>query len=194
MKNYLSGFRVETTRGSRLSSKMLGANGAFMALVSKSKQILGIVGWLAVTFIAAAVGGVASINAGSFYMQLVRPEWAPPSSWFGPVWTVLYALMSAAAWLVWRAHGFREARGALTLFLLQLAPNALWSWLFFGWHRGALAFADILLLWVLIIVTLIAFWRVRALAGALLIPYLLWVSFASALNYAVWQLNPQSLG
>lgn len=68
------------------------------------------------------------------------------------------------------------------------------SWLFFGWHRGALAFADILLLWVLIIATLIAFWRVRVLAGALLVPYLLWVSFASALNYAVWQLNPQSLG
>jgi tryptophan-rich sensory protein len=102
--------------------------------------------------------------------------------------------MGIAAWLVWRADGFRAARGALTLFLVQLAPNALWSWLFFGWHRGALAFADILLLWVLIVVTLIAFWRVRALAGALLVPYLLWVSFASALNYAVWQLNPQSLG
>jgi tryptophan-rich sensory protein len=164
-----------------------------MAPSSKTKQILGLVGWLAVTFIAASIGGVASINAGSFYTQLVRPEWAPPSSWFGPVWTVLYALMGIAAWLVWRADGFREARGALALFLLQLAPNAVWSWLFFGWHRGALAFADILLLWVLIIVTLIAFWRVRALAGVLLIPYLLWVSFASALNYAVWQLNAQSL-
>jgi tryptophan-rich sensory protein len=164
-----------------------------MAPASKTKQILGLVGWLAVTFIAASIGGVASINAGSFYTQLVRPEWAPPSSWFGPVWTVLYALMGIAAWLVWRADGFREARGALALFLLQLAPNAVWSWLFFGWHRGALAFADILLLWVLIIVTLIAFWRVRALAGVLLIPYLLWVSFASALNYAVWQLNAQSL-
>lgn len=173
---------------------MLDANRPFMAPVSKAKQILGLVGWLAVTLIAAMIGGVPSINAGSFYTQLVRPEWAPPSSWFGPVWTVLYALMGTAAWLVWRADGFREARGALTLFLLQLAPNALWSWLFFGWHRGALAFADILLLWVLIIVTLIAFWRVRALAGALLIPYLLWVSFASALNYAVWQLNPRSLG
>ena len=102
--------------------------------------------------------------------------------------------MGIAAWLVWRADGFREARGALTLFLVQLALNALWSWLFFGWHRGALAFADILLLWVLIIVALIAFWRVRVLAGALLVPYLLWVSFASALNYTVWQLNPHSLG
>jgi len=102
--------------------------------------------------------------------------------------------MAIAAWLVWLADGFRESRGALALFLVQLAPNALWSWLFFVWHRGALAFADILLLWVLVIVTLVAFWRVHALAGALLIPYLLWVSFASALNYAVWQLNAQSLG
>jgi tryptophan-rich sensory protein len=103
-------------------------------------------------------------------------------------------MIGIAAWLVWRVDGFRAARGALSLFLAQLALNALWSWLFFGWHRGALAFVDILLLWVLIIATLIAFWRVRALAGWLLVPYLLWVSFASALNHAVWQLNPQSLG
>jgi tryptophan-rich sensory protein len=159
-----------------------------------SRQIVGLVGWLVITFSAAAIGGTASVNASSFYTQLVLPEWAPPSSLFGPVWTVLYALMGLAAWLVWRVDGFRAARGALTLFLVQLALNALWSWLFFGWHRGALAFVDILFLWVFIVVTLIAFWRIQALAGGLLVPYLLWVSFASALNYAVWQLNPQSLG
>jgi tryptophan-rich sensory protein len=102
--------------------------------------------------------------------------------------------MGIAAWLVWRVGGFRAARPALTLFLVQLALNALWSWLFFGWHRGALAFADILLLLALIVVTLLAFWRIRPLAGVLLVPYLLWVSFASALNYSVWQLNPQVLG
>ncbi len=102
--------------------------------------------------------------------------------------------MGIAAWLVWRSGGFRAARAALALFLVQLAVNALWSWLFFGWHQGALAFADIVLLWVLIVGTLIAFWRISALAGALLIPYLLWVSFATALNYSVWQLNPQILG
>ena len=158
------------------------------------KQILGVAGWLAITFVAAAIGGAASVNAGSFYAQLVLPEWAPPSWVFGPVWTVLYVAMGIAAWLVWRTGGLRAARGALALFLAQLALNALWSWLFFGWHRGAAAFADILLLWVLIVATLIAFWRVRALAGWLLVPYLLWVSFAAALNYAVWQLNPQSLG
>jgi tryptophan-rich sensory protein len=77
---------------------------------------------------------------------------------------------------------------------VQLALNALWSWLFFGWHHGALAFADILVLLVLIVATLVAFWRISRLAGALLIPYFLWVSFASALNYSVWQLKPQVLG
>lgn len=157
----------------------------FMAFVPASKQILGLAGWLVIAFIAAAIAGAASINAGSFYTQLVLPEWAPPSWLFGPAWTVLYALMGIAAWLVWRAGGFRAARGALTLFLIQLALNALWTWLFFGWHRGAFSFADILFLWVLISATLIAFWRVRALAGVLLVPYLLWVSFASALNYGV---------
>jgi tryptophan-rich sensory protein len=160
----------------------------------KSKQIIGLVFWLALSFIAAAIGGAASIQAGPFYMQLMRPEWAPPPDLFGPAWTILYTLMGIAAWLVWRAGGFRAARTALILFLMQLTANVLWSWLFFGWHLGGVAFADIILLWVLIVATLIAFWRVKPLAGALLIPYLLWVSFASALNYSVWQLNPQILG
>jgi tryptophan-rich sensory protein len=162
--------------------------------VTKSKQIVALLGWLIVSFAAAAIGGAATSQAGPFYTQLVRPEWAPPPSIFGPVWTVLYALMGVAAWLVWRVRGFRAARSALVLFLVQLALNALWSWLFFGWHRGALALADILLLWALIVATLIAFWRIRPLAGALLVPYLLWVSFASILNYSVWQLNPGVLG
>ena len=160
----------------------------------KSKQIVGFVAWLAASFIAAAIGGAASIQAGTFYTQLIRPDWAPPPALFGPVWTILYVLMGIAAWLVWRVGGYRAARLALTLFLLQLALNALWSWLFFGWHLGGLAFADIVLLWALIIATLVAFWRVKPLAGALLIPYLAWVTFAAALNYAVWQLNPQALG
>ncbi len=165
-----------------------------MAPMTKQKQVAGLFVWLVVSFIAAAIGGAASIQAGPFYTELARPDWAPPPAVFGPVWTVLYALMGIAAWLVWRVGGFRAARSALTLFLVQLAFNALWSWLFFAWQRGALAFADILLLWVLIVATLIAFWRIRVLAGALLVPYLLWVSFAAALNYAVWRLNPQVLG
>lgn len=161
-----------------------------MGTFSKQKQIIGLAGWLLASFIAAAIGAAASVNAGPFYIQLVRPDWAPPAWIFGPVWTVLYVLMAVAAWLVWRAGGFRAARSALSLFLVQLAFNAPWSWLFFAWHRGALAFADILMLWALIVATLIAFSRIRRLAGALLAPYLAWVSFAAVLNYFMWQLNP----
>jgi translocator protein len=158
------------------------------------QQILGLAAWLLVTFAAAAVGAVASIEAAGFYLQLERPAWAPPAGVFGPVWSVLYTLIALAAWRVWRQGGFAHQRRALTLFLVQLVLNALWSWLFFGWHRGALAFVDIVLLLVSIVATLIAFWRADRVAGVLFVPYLAWVSFASALNFAVWQLNPQALG
>ena len=161
---------------------------------SKLRLTLGLIGWLIVSFAASAIGAVASIQARSFYSQLAQPAWAPPPFLFGPVWTVLYALMAIAAWLVWRSGGFRTNRIALAFFWGQLVLNALWSWLFFAWHLGALAFADIVFLWVLIVATLVSFWRLRPLAGALFIPYLLWVSFASALNYSLWQLNPQVLG
>lgn len=156
-------------------------------------QLAGLIAWLAVCFAAAAIGGIASIQAASFYAQLVRPEWSPPAAWFGPVWTALYTLMGIAAWLVWRIGGFRAARTALILFLVQLALNALWSWLFFRWKLGALAFVEIVLLWLLVAATLAGFWRVSRIAGALLVPYLLWVSFATALCYSVWRLNPGML-
>ena len=157
------------------------------------KQLLGLLGWLAVSFAAAALGGFASANAADFYQQLTRPAWAPPSWLFAPAWTLLYLLMGVAAWLVWRERGFHQARTTLSLFLIQLAVNALWTWLFFVWRLGALAFGEILILWVLILCTVVAFWRVRPIAGALLIPYLAWVTFASALTYAVWQRNPALL-
>jgi translocator protein len=157
------------------------------------KQLFALLAWLAVSFAAAALGGVASANAGDFYQQLARPAWAPPSWLFAPIWTLLYFLMGVAAWLVWRERGFRRARAALSLFLIQLAANALWTWLFFVWHLGALAFVEILILWALIVCTAIAFRRVRPIAGALLIPYLTWVTFASALAYALWQHNPALL-
>lgn len=165
-----------------------------MVSMSKQKQFLGLIGWLVLSFAASAVGAAASIQAQSFYGQLVQPAWAPPPWVFGPVWTVLFALMAIAAWLVWRNGGLRSQSLALSLFLVQLVPNALWSWLFFAWRDGALAFADIILLWALILATLLSFWRVRPLAGVILVPYLLWVSFAAALNHALWQLNPQILG
>lgn len=161
---------------------------------SGKRQVLGFLGWMVVTFAAAAVGSMASVNAGSFYADLVRPDWAPPAWVFGPAWTLLYVLMGIAAWLVWRARGLRGARIALSLFVAQLVLNALWSWLFFGWRLGGLAFVDVIALWALIVATCVAFWRISPLAGALLVPYLLWVTYASALNYAIWQLNPQAFG
>ena len=161
---------------------------------SFTQQISGFAGWLILTFAAAALGAVASAQAKTFYLQLVRPEWAPPGWLFAPVWTALYLLMAIAAWLVWREHGFRRAGGALTLFVVQLAANAVWTWLFFVWHQGALAFTEILLLWLLIAGTIAAFWRLHVFAVVLLLPYLAWVSFASALTWATWQLNPGILG
>jgi benzodiazapine receptor len=165
-----------------------------MTIRSRSTQITGLVVWLAVTFVAAAIGSAASIHAGPFYLEMTRPEWAPPPGIFGPVWSVLYVLMGLAAWLVWRNTSLRAARVALVLFISQLALNALWSWLFFGWHLGVWAFADVVLLWAAVLATIRAFWTIRPLAGLLLAPYLLWVSFAAALNYSVWKLNPHLLG
>ncbi|MBX6331484.1 MAG: tryptophan-rich sensory protein [Gemmatimonadaceae bacterium] len=158
-----------------------------------SRRLLALGGWLLISFAAAAIGGVASADAGAFYRQLARPAWAPPGWLFDPVWTVLYLLIGIAAWLVWEARGVRGARVALALFVVQLAVNALWTWLFFAWRRGALALVDVVVLWVLIVITAALFWRVRPLAGVLLLPYLGWVTFASALTYAVWQRNPQLL-
>ena len=151
---------------------------------------LGLAGWIGISLAAGAVGGLASARASSFYVQLNRPEWAPPGWLFGPVWTVLYVLMGIAAWMVWRERGWAGARGALTLFLVQLAVNALWTWLFFAWRQGGLALADIILLAALIVATMIAFARVRTVAAILLAPYLLWVLFATALTMAIWRANP----
>ena len=159
----------------------------------KQREAIGLVGWVALCFMVAAIGAVASVQAKTFYGQLVQPAWAPPPYLFGPVWSVLYLLMAVAAWLVWRQGGFAAQRMPLTLFVFQLAPNALWSWLFFAWQMGGLAFADILLLCLLIVVTIWQFARVSPLAAGLLTPYLAWVSFASALNLSLWQLNPQVL-
>lgn len=165
-----------------------------MIPLSLQKQVVGLLAWLFVTFAAAALGGLASASAPDFYLQLIRPAWAPPPWVFAPAWTLLYLLMAIAAWLVWQVRGFANARGALSLFLIQLAANALWTWFFFVWRRGGLAFVEILILWVLILGTVIAFWRVRSLAAVLLFPYLAWVSFAAALTLATWRLNPQLLG
>jgi tryptophan-rich sensory protein len=160
---------------------------------SASMQAIGLVGWLAVVFAAAAVGAVASIDASAFYAQLVRPSWAPPASAFGPVWSALYLLMGIAAWLVWRHRGADRQRLALGLFVAQLIANAFWSWLFFAWRNGAAAFVEVLVLLVLIAATIAAFWRISRLAGILLLPYFAWVTLASALTWTIWQSNPTAL-
>lgn len=159
-------------------------------------QIVGLLLWLALVAVAAAFGTIASMNASGFYAALIRPSWAPPAWLFGPMWTTLYTLMAIAAWLVWR-EGRRtgvQTRGALILFVAQLAVNALWSWLFFAWRLGAWSFTEVALLWVMILATLVLFWRIKTLAGVLLLPYLAWVTLATALTYSVWRANPHLLG
>jgi tryptophan-rich sensory protein len=164
-----------------------------MATRSASIQAIGLAGWLLLCFAAAAIGAVASADAPTFYAQLSKPGWAPPASLFAPVWTVLYATMGIAAWLVWRTGPATHVRNALVVFVLQLAVNTLWSWIFFRSRLGAAAFAEILLLWVLIVATILLFSRHSRLAAALLLPYLAWVSFATALTFSTWQRNPQLL-
>lgn len=157
------------------------------AYSSSTRSALALVGWLALSFTAAAMGGF--FLPGEWYAGLRKPSWNPPNWIFGPVWTVLYATMAVAAWLVWKRGGFAGQRIALSLFLMQLLLNALWSPLFFGLRNTGLAFVDIVLLWLAVLATVVAFWRTRPLTGGLLVPYLAWVTFASVLNFAIWRLN-----
>ena len=138
-----------------------------------------------------ALGGIfTSSSVSTWYRALARPSFTPPGWIFGPVWTALYVLMAVAAWLVWRAAGTaRRARGPLALFGAQLALNLGWSAVFFGLRRPDLAALEIVVLWAAILATLLAFGRRSRLAAALLAPYLAWVTFAAALNLAIWRLN-----
>ncbi|MBA2245451.1 MAG: tryptophan-rich sensory protein [Gemmatimonadetes bacterium] len=156
--------------------------------MSRTREVAGLVVWIGLCLGAGFLGSQLG-EPGQWYAQLEKPSWNPPSWVFGPVWTVLYVLMGIAAWLVWKERGFGGAPTALGLFLAQLVLNVAWTGIFFGLQRPDLAFLEILVLWALILATLVAFWRVRAAAGALLLPYLAWVSFATALNFAIWQLN-----
>ncbi len=161
---------------------------------STQKSMLGLLAWLALLTAAAALGSLASIDAPRFYAALTRPDWAPPAWVFGPAWTVLYTLMAISAWLVWRESSSARVRTALTLFMVQLVLNVLWSWLFFGWRLGLPSVVEIVLLWASIAATIIVFWRIHRLAAALLLPYIAWVTFAAALNFTVWRMNPELLG
>lgn len=144
--------------------------------------------WLTLAFGAAALGGL--FPPGDWYAGLQKPAWNPPNWIFGPVWTLLYAAMAVAAWLVWQRHETIGRVRALRWYLFQLAVNAIWSPVFFGWQRLDVAFGVIVLLWISIVMTMMAFYRINRLAGWLFMPYLGWVSFAAVLNYTLWQLNP----
>lgn len=136
------------------------------------------------------IGNIGSLATFSqittWYASLNKPVFNPPNSLFGPVWTILYALMGVALYLVWNEKNNKKA---LTLFAIQLVLNVLWSFVFFGWHQPGWAFLEIIILWVAILATILEFRKLSKTAAWLLVPYLAWVTFASVLNFAVWRLN-----
>lgn len=154
---------------------------------SPVKAALALLAWIAITFLAPATGLIAP--PGSWYSTLVKPSFNPPPWIFGPVWTLLYTLMAIAAWRVWLKGGWREQQRPLTLYLAQLALNASWTPVFFALHQLGWALVVIIALWLLIFATMRAFSSVDRTAGILFVPYLLWVSFASFLNFTLWRLN-----
>lgn len=148
---------------------------------------LALAGFVAAAFVTAAIGALASVDAGTYYDGLDRPAWAPPSGLFGPVWTVLYTMIAVSGWLAWRRTGLRAV--PFGVYAGQLVLNAAWTWLFFAGEQPGAAFADIVVLWLLILANAVLFWRVSRVAGVLLVPYLLWVGYAAALNLTLWITN-----
>ena len=157
---------------------------------SALQQVLGLAAFVVICFAAAGLGGlVTTPRIPTWYADLAKPAWTPPDWIFGPVWTALYLMMAFSAWLVWRQAGLAGARLPLALFAIQLVLNSLWSVLFFGLQSPGAAAVEIILLWAAILATLLAFWKRSNVAGALLVPYLAWVSFAAVLNVAIWWMN-----
>ncbi len=152
------------------------------------KSLLALGAFLAVCFGAAAFG--AQFRPGAWYAALQKPSWNPPNWIFGPVWTALYAAMAVSGWLVWRRGGFAANAPHLGVYFGQLALNALWSWIFFGLRNPGLAFGEVVVVWMAIGATVGMFRAAHRAAAWLLVPYLAWVTFASALNFAIWRLNP----
>jgi len=151
---------------------------------------LGLLALLVICFAVAGIGGaVTSPKIGNWYASLSKPGWNPPDWIFGPVWSALYFCMAVAAWLVWRQGGLRRTGSPIAMFAIQLALNLLWSCIFFGFQSPGLALVEVLLLWAAIAATLAMFWKRSTLAGVLFVPYLAWVTFAGALNFAIWRLN-----
>ncbi|MFZ1053803.1 MAG: TspO/MBR family protein [Candidatus Sulfotelmatobacter sp.] len=153
--------------------------------------LVALAAFVALTFSAAGIGSAFTAQSVcTWYPTLRKPPGNPPASYFGPVWTVLYFLMTLAAWNVWRVgDGWSGTSPAITIFLIQLALNAAWSAIFFGLRSPGLALAEIILLWAAILATTILFWRISTFSGALLLPYLSWVTYAAYLNAGIWHLN-----
>ena len=157
---------------------------------SRITDAAGLIVLLLICYGVAAAGSLSTFRSlVDWYPTLQKPSFNPPNSVFGPVWSVLYTMMAVSAWLVWRSGPLQSTRLPLGLFAVQLVLNLGWSLIFFGQRNPGLAFAEIVALWLSILATIVAFWRVKPTAGAILIPYLCWVSFASALNFAIWRLN-----
>lgn len=156
-------------------------------IAGKYKLIISI----AVSEFAGIIGSIFTSPAiPNWYADLNKSALTPPGWIFGPVWTLLYALMGIAAFLVWRKGLDRkDVKIALGIFLGQLALNTLWSIIFFGLQNPGAAFVEIIFLWLAILTTIIAFAKISKPAAWLLAPYILWVSFAAYLNYAIWTLN-----
>jgi benzodiazapine receptor len=150
-------------------------------------DVAALAAWILLSFVAASSGALWPL--GAWYAEIVKPTWMPPGWLFGPVWTVLYAMMGTSAWRVWRVGGFRTDRAALALFLLQWMLNFAWTGIFFGAHAMGLALIEIIVLLAAIAATAWRFRQHDRVAATLLVPYLLWVTFATALNFALWQLN-----
>ncbi|WP_041407571.1 TspO/MBR family protein [Segniliparus rotundus] len=155
----------------------------------KRQDLLALTASALATTAVAGLGSAASVRAREDYAKLRQPPWAPPGWVFGPVWTALYTMMTVAAWLVWREEPREGARPALRAYAVQLGLNAIWSPLFFGLGKRGAAFVDIVLLWGAIVATVRLFARRSPLAAALLVPYLAWATFATALNWSAWRLN-----
>ena len=140
--------------------------------------------------IGALGAAVVATSVDTWYADLAKPPFTPPDRLFGPVWTILYVLMAIAAWRVWRAADRDTRRGPLTLFALQLALTLGWTVVFFGLQKIGAAVATIVVLDVGVVVTTLAFRPIDRWAGLLMVPYLVWVVFATVLNIAIWRLNP----
>ena len=157
---------------------------------SRRDDLIGLAGFLLACFaVAGAAGAVTADSVATWYSTLNKPAFTPPDGVFAPVWTALYAAMAVAGWRVWRKVGFAGGRTALGLFAVQLLLNGAWSFLFFGAHRIGAALVEIVVLWLVIAATTIAFWRIDRIAGFLFFPYLLWVGYATALNAGIWLAN-----